>query len=279
MAEPVATVAAIQNAQFERVTLDRARDRATRDLLRSERDQRFRDDIEDQIAADALNAQAAALLEARDDTEQAIQSLEATQAGLDAAGRLTDQLEGIALAAQNASTAVEREELARQFDQVASQLDNLVGDTSYQGTNLLDVPADSLRVSTSDTPGTEFTVEGRASDAASLGLGSAATDYNNFATQADIDAALSAVQSAGSTLQASAQSIGINASILEVRADFNEDLASVAQTGAARLTDSDPYESGATLQAVEVRDALNIESQRIAARSQSLIVDLVSNSF
>ncbi|GAB6053480.1 hypothetical protein JCM17960_23000 [Magnetospira thiophila] len=274
----IADVTAFRQATLDRISLERARDRASLRLRQDERAQLRRDDIQDFYQAKALQAQVSRLLETKSNTEQAIQTLQATQAGLDAAGRLSDQLQGLALAAQDASSAEQRAELARQFDQVASQLDNLVADTSYRGTNLLSIPADDLRVSVSPAPGPELTVQGRPSDAASLGLGSATTDYNNFATQTDIDAALSAVQSAGSTLQASASAIGINAGILEVRSRFNQDLADVTQTGADRLTASDPYESAAALQATQALDGLAIEGQRIAARSQNLIVDLVTQA-
>jgi len=47
--------------------------------------------------------------------------------------------------------------------------------------------------------GETLTLSGYASDSSGLGIGAAATDYSNLATDADIDAALAALKSATST--------------------------------------------------------------------------------
>lgn len=107
-----------------------------------------------------MTARVNSLLDAKANIGQAISSLETTQVGLEAVEKFAQQLKGLAYAAQSA-TGAEKDALIAQFDVTRQQLDKLVGDVSYQGTNLIADPADSQRVNLNDKPGNDLVVEGK----------------------------------------------------------------------------------------------------------------------
>jgi len=259
---------------LERIEIARERDDASDRLTTGRRANEIADDPQDFLRARALTGRVNALLDAKANIGQAISSLETTQVGLDAVEQLGQQLKGIAYAAQSASGA-EKDALIAQFDVTRQQLDKLVGDVSYGGSNLISNPPDSQRINLNDQPGTDITVEGQASDIATLNVGSAATDYNNFASLSDIESAISDIDNALSTVQANASRIGNNAAILTTRETFTQELANSLQNGADKLLETDINADGATLLAANIRAELGVQSQRIAARSESLIVELV----
>ncbi len=275
MAEDVALAPSLNEVVSDRQRLDRVRQTALDRLTDNTgiSSQRFRDrrEINDRIAAEALAADVAREREIRAATEQAIEALDATQAGIEAERRLADQLAGIAYQAQATEDAQARAEFAAQFDQVRRQLTNLSRDTSYQGTNLLDDPAGELRVRDIG-----LTVAGAASDADNLGIGEAVADYNDFATDADIQAALNDIRAAGQQLEASASNIGLNAAILEVRETFSEARANSLRAGADALLEEDPYAAGTEALAAQTRDLLAAENLRITNRSRLLLVELLN---
>lgn len=260
----------VQQIVLERQRVTSIQDSVSRRITENRRLE-DRENLQDYLDERDLENRISQLLADRAEISEAIDVLAATQAGLDAAERLGDQLRGLAFAAQTAESATEREALAAQFDTVRTQLDNLVGDTSVNGVNLLDSPPDQVTATT-------VTVQGEDTTPDALGIGTAAADFNGFATQADIDAAIAAVDAAISTIQATDSRIGINAAILSVRDEFSQDLVEVAQVGADRIRDADPAEDAAVLLATRTRDALSAEGLQIAAQSERQIVDLVADA-
>ena len=256
-----------------RADLSRARNTAVMRLATGRRVSSISDDPVSFLQAQALTFRVSALRDAKANISQGISALQATSIGNQAIEDLTRQLKGIAIAAQNADPA-QRAELAQQFDTVRRQIDNIAADTSYQGVNLISNPAGELDITVSDRPDDSVTIEGRSSDVSSLGIGNAAS-FNNFADQADINAAVAAIESAIDKIQANESDIVSNASLLNTRERFAEDFANVLREGADKLTRADMNEEAARLLAANARDALITQSQRIAAQADQLIVDLI----
>jgi flagellin len=250
-----------------------ARNDATQRLATGRKVSGIKDNPVDYLRANALLARVQDLSSVKADIGRGIDTLAATQVGLDSVDKLVRQLKGIAHEA--AGNEDQRATLARQFDVVRNQIDNLVGDVSYRGTNLIDNPADALDVSTSDKPGTDYSVAGRASDVASLGIGNAAS-YNDFADLASIQNAIDALDSASRTVRSNASSIGAGAAILQVRESFTDNLSNVLETGASKLTVADLNEEAAKVVAAGVRDALSVNGLRVAAQSESALVAVLS---
>ncbi len=277
MVDPV-TLGATQRLNYlERGKISHARDKASSRLSTGREVNNIKDNPRTFLLAKSLIDRSSSLLAVKSDIGRGIDTLLATQNGLDAAQKLTEQLKGIAGSASSA-TGGDLAVLARQFDTTRAQLNNLVGDVSFLGTNLLSNPAGTLNVRISDNPAQTFTVNGAATDAAGLGIGQASTTYNNFATTADINAAVAAADSAISSIQSRANTIVGNAAILGTREKFSQDMADTLQSGGQKMVVADLNKEGARLMSANVRDALTVAGMRITAQSDQLVVKLVTGS-
>ncbi len=277
MVDPV-TLGATQRLNYlERGKVSHARDKASSRLSTGRKVNNIKDNPRTFLLAKSLIDRSSSLLAVKSDIGRGIDTLLATQNGLDAAQKLTEQLKGIAVSA-NSATGGDLANLARQFDTTRSQLNNLVGDVSFLGTNLLSNPAGNLNVRISDNPAQTLTVNGAATDAAGLGIGQASTTYNNFATTADINAAVAAADSAISSIQSQGATIVSNAAILSTREEFSQNMADTLQSGAQKMVAADLNREAARLMSANVRDALTVAGMRITAQSDQLVVKLVTGS-
>ncbi len=261
-------------ALFARTNAQEARNQAAERLATGQKVNKITDNPKDYLLAKALSERVGTLQETKQEISQGIETLRATQAGTQAVEDLSNQLKGIALSAKDAS-ATEKAELAKQFNTVKSQLDNLVNDTSYQGKNLIGTGGSDLTVDVGDKSGGTLTVSAKASDSASLGIKDASADYNDFATQADIDAAIADIDAARTTIRSTESTIGANVGVLQTRERFSQQLANIHEEGASKLTEADLNEEAAKQLSAGVRDGLAGAAQRIAAKSEASVLELV----
>ena len=225
----------------------------------------------------ALTNRVSNLFDLKKGTGQALSAVETALKGADAIEDLTQQLRGLATSARGATTE-QRQLIAEQFDVIRSQIDALAGDVSYGGISLLDNPAGTLRQQVGDVSQAEIAVAGQASDSSSLGIGSATTTHNNFASDADIDAALAGLDNAVTTLRASASQFGSNVAALSIAEDFNQSLSETLQAGNDKLVNADLNEEAANLLSIGIRDQLGLQGLRIAQQSEAAIVQLLGGA-
>ncbi|MGB0697166.1 MAG: flagellin [Rhodospirillaceae bacterium] len=210
------------------------------------------------LASQALSDRAGDIASARNDIDQGLSSLQAADEGLDAIEESLDLARAIADEFESTTDAARQAELQAQFDEVARQIDFLAEDSSFGGVNLISSNPSSETVDFGTEPGSELTLNGEASDSASLGL---------TLSVASVDAAISEVRS-------SRESIGSQATALEIRNDFNENLANQLEAGAAELVEVDLNEAAAENLALETRNQLGNAAQSIAVQSERAILQL-----
>ena len=342
------------------------------------------------FTASALNNRASDLGTLLDAQQQAIRTVEAADQGISAIEDLVDSARAQATAALQTEDPAARAEAAAAFDEIVGQIEDLAGDASFNGTNLLS--GDDLQVVFNEGGSSSLTVEGvDFTDASSsLGLGAqsgaavttgdvdasldisavtftdgqsasfeiggetvtvaftagaagagnaltgteAATQINaaiganatlaasgttvaadgsaitsdfgdvtvtnngaaagttvagaggstafdagtttggDFATDDAINAALSAVDGALSTLRSSAASLGSDLSTIQIRQDFTSNLINTLEAGAGDLTLADLNEEGANLLTLQTRQQLASTSLSFATQSQSSVLSL-----
>ena len=217
----------------------------------------------------ALNNRAADLSRAKDNVDQAISTVQAATAGLDAIGELTRQAEGLAIAARNTSDPDQRAALASQFNEIVNQIDGIAQDASFGGTNLIQSAPDDLTVPLNEDGSSSLTIEGADSSAAGLGL-----NTTTFATDADIDAALAEVEAAGSTVRTNTANLAASTSALQTRLDFTQDLTNTLEAGAAKLTNADLTEEAANRLSLATRQQIGLNSLSLGAQSATAILGL-----
>ena len=225
------------------------------------------------FTARSLSNRANDLLAVKDNIGQSASALGSTFAGIDALGKTVDQLKAV-LEDARGGTAADRAAAVAQFEALRGQLDTLSDDASFSGTALLGANPDNLTVVLNEDGSSTLTLEGVASDAASLGIDPAASGFNNFATDADIDAALAKLAAATDTLRATEATFGTDANLLRIREDFTEKLANSLQGGASTLIDADLTQEAAELLSLNVSARLGIISLNLSTQNQRAILQL-----
>ncbi len=158
---------------------------------------------------------------------------------------------------------------AAQFDSILTQIDQLAADSGYKGVNLLQ--SNSLKVVFNEDRSSSIEVKGV--DASSQGL-KIDKAVGGWQTDSDIDDAITAVESAISTLRAYATDFGNNYSIVQNREDFTENLINVLTEGADKLTLADMNEESANMLALQTRQQLAVNSLSLASQAAQSVLRL-----
>ena len=117
----------------------------------------------------------------------------------------------------------------------------------------------------------QLTVTGFAATSAGLGVDAAAASW---AADANIDAAVSDLNAALTTLRTNAANLGSNSSVITARQDFTASMINVLTGGADALVVADPNEEGANMIALQTRQQLGIVALSMSAQSQQSILKL-----
>lgn len=157
------------------------------------------------------------------------------------------------------------------FNELRIQIDELAGDASYKGVNIL--TGDDLTVNFNEDQtsqlvirGADLTVEGDLSI-------SEVTD-SAWESESSISLAVAELDAAKETLRTQASTFGGNMSVVEVRSDFTDQLIVNLETGAAELTIADLNEESANLLALQTRQSLATTALSIASQAEQNVLQL-----
>ncbi|AVX04063.1 flagellin [Maritalea myrionectae] len=152
------------------------------------------------------------------------------------------------------------------IDRIAGELNALDGITAtVNGTNI-EVVSENGQVSIDDTDAT-----------ADFGAAAASTDYvaGGFDTDASINATLSTITDALSSLRSQASTFGTNLTVVENRQDFTKSMINTLQEGSGKLTLADTNEEGANLLALQTRQTLASTSLSFASQADQNVLRLL----
>jgi flagellin len=184
---------------------------------------------------------------------------------------LVNQLQGVTTQALGTTDTGTRAGLASQFNALLTQLDLLVNDATFNGTNLLNSTSTTLVVYFNETNTTALTITGVNITSAGLNISVAA---NAFSTTDNINSAGSLLLTALSTLRTDAANFGGNATLIGTRQDFTSNLINNLQTASDNLILADTNTEGANLQALQAQDQLGIVSLGISGQLSQAILRL-----
>ena len=162
-----------------------------------------------------------------------------------------------------------RTDLASQFADIRTQINQLAQDSGFNGVNLLD--GDSLKVVFNETSTSFLSISGVTFSSTGLGIDAAA---NNFQTDFDIAAAASDLSAALNTLRSQASTFGSSLSIVQTRQDFTKAMVNTLTTGADNLVLADTNEEGANLLALQTRQSLSTTTLSLAAQAAQNVLRL-----
>ena len=155
----------------------------------------------------------------------------------------------------------------QRYNEILSQYDMLVNDSSYKGINLL--KKDSLKVNFNEDRSSSLTVQGR--DMSSNGIGLTLADW---AEKEGILASVQELSDAVATLRNFSAELGNNYSIITTRQNFTENLINVLEEGADKLTLADMNEESANMLAQQTRQQLATNALSLASQAAQSILKL-----
>ncbi len=251
-----------------------------------------------------LNDRAADFTDRKTEIDQGISSLKSALNVTEAADKVLKQLKGIVISARTADGTT-RADLTAQFNDLATQLNSLLDDATYQGTNLVNATAGSLTVRFSNSTASQLVVAGRDLrisgllnlnsgaggnlSAALLGvsgaglnagfsdlsdIGSAGVFSSQQAAFASLDALADQLDGAVNTVRAAASSLGANVTFLQTRLDFSKSYINTLTEGADKLSLADLNEEGANLVALQTRQQLALQALNFAGQSNQQVLSL-----
>jgi flagellin len=195
-----------------------------------------------------------------------------TQAALTNISNLIGNLQAkITQLADGSINANQRAIYTADFNAMTSQVANFISQANYNGSNLLS-GLSTDKTFLADTNGTSLTMTSQSSvDLA----------FNTFATTANIVASASDAAAGLTNLstfqQAVATSLGANAAetrTLQLQSSFVNSIVDATTTGLGAIVDADIGKASASVQALQVRQQLGIQSLSIANQQPSVLLGL-----
>jgi flagellin len=174
---------------------------------------------------------------------------------------------GTAVSSGNSAT---RTTLQSNFNALLTQIDQLAGDASYSGVNLL--KGDNLTVNFNENNTSSLLIQGVTFNSAGLGLG--AISGTGFQANATVNSTIAALNTALTTVQAQTETFGTNASTINVRQSFTTNLIDTLQTGSDNLVLADQNQESANLLTLQTRQQLSISALSISNQAQQAVLKL-----
>ncbi len=251
--------------------------------------------------AQSLQNRAADILQRKDNIDQAISSLTAATQAAQSVVSILQQLQGVINAAKT-QTGAQLTAAGKQFATLTTQLNNLVGDASFQGLNLVNSSKSTLTVQFSLTATSTLKVTGSNLNASGIITYKSTTTSPNFsaivfsaggannvsagtgisagnatfskASNLQLQAVFNVLQNAITTVQGDAQSLGANITLLQTRLSFSANYATTLQGGSDKLTLADVNQESTNLVTLQTRQQLSIQSLSIATQSEQAVLRL-----
>lgn len=178
---------------------------------------------------------------------------------------------GVTAGTFDQSTAVSpaRAAKAAEFNAVLTQINQLAGDASFLGVNLLNGDSPVLNFNENGT--SSLVIQGSDSSASGLGIAQAA---NGFGTNADIASARADLKGGLDALRNFSSRLSSEFAIAETRRSFTSQLSNVLQAGADNLTLADSNEEGVALLALQARKSFASASFSVSQGSERGVLSL-----
>jgi flagellin len=188
-----------------------------------------------------------------------------------AAVGLTADASTVFTATSTANTS--RTTLQSNYNSLLSQIDQLAGDSSYNGVNLL--TGNNLKVVFNETSTSSLTISGVTFNSGGLGLSAlSGTGSSGFQSDTKIQSTIDAINSALTTVRTQAVTFGTNSSTIQIRQDFTKNLINTLQTGSDSLVLADQNEESANLLTLQTRQQLSISALSISNQAQQAVLKL-----
>jgi flagellin len=167
-------------------------------------------------------------------------------------------------------TSSTRNTLQTNYNALLTQIDQLAGDASYNGVNLL--AGNNLTVDFNENGTSSLTIAGVNFNSTGLGLSTIAAGA--FQSNANITTAETAVNAAITAVRAQTETFGTNSSTIQTRQTFEQNMINTLQTGASNLVLADQNQESADLLTEQTQQQLEISALSIANQANQSVLKL-----
>jgi flagellin len=224
------------------------------------------------FTAQGLDNRANDLNSLLDSMSNGINTIQAANNGITAITKLVQSAQSLVSQAQQTTDTGTRASLATQFDSLLTQINQLAGDSGFNGTNLL--AGNTLTVTLNETGTSSTAVTGVDYTNANNAPLSIANAANSWAGSTDITAAATQLTDALTALRSESQTLGASLSVVQIRQDFTKATINTLQTGSADLTLADSNQEGANLLALQTRQQLSTTALSLASQADQNVLRL-----
>ena len=167
-------------------------------------------------------------------------------------------------------TSSTRNTLQSNYNALLTQIDQLAGDASYNGVNLL--AGNNLTVNFNETGTSSLTIAGVNFNSAGLGLSTIAAGA--FQSNTNITTAETSINAAITSVRAQTETFGTNSSTIQTRQTFEQNMINTLQTGASNLVLADQNQESADLLTEQTQQQLEISALSIANQANQSVLKL-----
>lgn len=250
------------------------------------------------FAASSHTSRAGQLDSLKDGISEAIQTVKSADSGIKGVLSTIESLRGVITQARSAindtvnsattlggAAAGGASGLTGQYNRLIEQLNNLVTDASYKGTNFLTSGSVTLTVNFNENASTKIVMSGFNAGASGLGISGAGTTLTvagttgnltsgDLDTVAELNTMESRLNTAIATLQTKSSELAANLSVLTARETFIEEMVNTLIVGATKLTEADTNEEGANLLSLQTKQQLGTTALSISSQAEQSILRL-----
>ena len=251
------------------------------------------------FAAQGHTSRANQLTGLKDSISEAIQTVKAADSGIKGVLTTIEAIRGVVTQARSAindtvnssitlggdNTGAGTSGLVGQYNRLVEQLNNVVTDASYKGTNFLTSGSVTLTVNFNENATTKIVMSGFNAGASGLGIsggGAALTvagtsgniAYADLDSATELDAVEATLNAAIATLQTRASELAANLSTLTTRQTFISEMVNNLIVGSTKLTEADTNEEGANLLSLQTKQQLGTTALSISSQAEQSILRL-----
>jgi flagellin len=226
------------------------------------------DNVTKFFTASKMDGRAAAIDTLMDGITNAQTSLRAASEGIKGIEALVKQARELTGRALSTSDTTVRASLAAQYNTLKADIAQIVKDSKVNGTNLLGGATESITVTLNEDGSSKVTISG-------IAVGTVADAADDWETEANVKAAVDALNTFSTNLQTGAASFGTSQALINVRKEFNSSLSNILKNGASELTAADLNQEAANLTALQTRQQMAATALSIMQSNESTALSLL----
>lgn len=223
--------------------------------------------------AQTLRADVSGIRAASSSIDRALSSIDVAIAAGEAVSDLLIELKEKAVAAKDAGLdTASRDALNNDFGQLRDQINSIVQNAEFNGTNAVNSGGDAIVAITNDDGSNTITIA--AQDLSLGGANVTITATQGIATQTAATAAVANIESSIQNVNTSLSQLGSGANRLELQKNFISRLRDSIEVGIGNLVDADLAKESANLQALQVKQQLGLQALSIANQAPQAVTSL-----